>query len=191
MRSLVPAISADIRCKKTFRYISTAGVSTPLKVTDFLTALCMNYDGGTLWVSLCSAVRILRVDIYDLGGSTDVALSTIKWSWESNQGPTNYATCSGSPIYPGALSLVPPKESLASQWMSNQTNSATGNAVIARCVVPVSCYLDLTMELALQDQGSTGISQGGASGSVGQIGLRRLDKSGSGLLQSISMLDAQ
>lgn len=176
-------------CKKTFRYSNSSAVSSALKVLDFLGTLVMNYNGIMGWAALCSAVRIVRVDIYDLSGSTDVANSTIKWCWKTNQGRDNFLIASGTPIYPGSLSLVPPRESLASQWMSNQTY-ALGNSEVARCVLPINCYLDLTMELVLQDAQSQGVLQSGAAGSTGQIGLKRLDSSASGFLVAISMFDA-
>lgn len=185
-RSLIPQFEGSISLRKTFRFQATSGVvSESLLGSDFLYCLVIGLNGSTTVRTLLSAMRIHRVDIYDLSGSTDVAVSTIRWSWLSSQGPAIDTVVSGTPIYPGSLSSSPPAKSLASDWIGLGTSLSTE---FAQVTIPIGSILDLTVSVVFNSYSTSGVSiTSPVTLAPGEIRLMRLDTSGSGFLQGLSL----
>jgi hypothetical protein len=185
MRSLIPPLEGEIRCKKTLRFFAGSVFSGGLLAYDFLDKLSMNvsYGGGTSWASLASACRIIRVDVYDLSGGSDVTVSTTRWQWKSLQGCPIEQTCTGTPIKPGSLSSAPPAKSLASDWISHNT----ANGTFAVCTIPSGSVVDLTIEFLLLVVADVGTQYISGTGTFCEVACLPLDQSGSGVLKCISM----
>lgn len=185
-RSLIPQFEGSISLRKTFRFQATSGVvSEALLGSDFLYCLVIGLNGSTTVRTLLSAMRIHRVDIYDLSGSTDVAVSTIRWSWLSSQGPAIDTVVSGTPIYPGSLSSSPPAKSLASDWIGLGTSLSTE---FAQVTIPIGSILDLTVSVVFNSYSTSGVSiTSPVTLAPGEIRLMRLDTSSNGFLQGLSL----
>jgi len=185
-RSLIPQILGDLRGSTTIRYQAlTAIVGGFLTYADFLRSLLVNLNGATSWATLLESVKIRRVDVYDIGGSTDVSLSTTSWAWVSANGPARDLSVTGTPIHPGTLSTSPPAKSLAGDWISA---NSSGAVVVAYISIPLSSIVDVTLDFVLNSNAltvPTVITSG--SGATGAQAANRLDQSGSGFLKCISM----
>jgi len=61
-----------------------------------LVLMCSNPD--TTYLPVFSAVRLMRIDMYDIGApSSDIQISQMQLQWNSTQGPAQTETVSGLP----------------------------------------------------------------------------------------------
>lgn len=166
--SVIPAFSADLRLTKTLRYKYTATVSNNyITRADLINSMFVNGASGTTNYSLFSSVRIVRVDLYDLGGSTEMTVSEMRWQWYSKNAPATDFSVSGTPLKPGFMSLTPPKNSLAGFWSGV---SVDGTERLATFNLPLDCVVDLTIECVLTNSRfAANVVSTAASGVAGSI----------------------
>jgi len=174
--SLVPQISFDAVGTRTLRYTAAAAVTAQwVSAQDLLQNTIMNVNGAMSNYCVYSAVRVRRIDVYDISGSSDVAVSTTTVAWASLQGPSRVISSTGTPMYPGIVSSSPPAKSLAGEWI-NRGYTALGTGIV-QLTIPIGSVVDLTFDYLLQ----SGYSQNSlvlntaAGGSIGLIYFPPLD----------------
>lgn len=151
---------------------------------DLMRMFLLNYNGTTGYYPLLSAVRIRRVDMYDIGGGTDVSLSTVSLAWISLQGPNREIGATGTPLYPGIVSSRPPSKSLAADWISTSTAASIYMVLNA----PIGCIVDVTIDFVYNTNAlAVPSSIVTVTGTAGYQYTNRLDQAGAGFLKCISM----
>jgi len=153
-----------------------------------LVLMCSNPD--TTYLPVFSAVRLMRIDMYDIGApSSDIQISQMQLQWNSTQGPAQTETVSGTPLHPGTISSRPPKKSLCSDWINWSNTDVDGDALFW-VSMGINSYIDLSIEGVLNTSGNTiltGTASTSTAGVVGQLYVNRLDASSAGYLHAVGV----
>lgn len=183
---LPPQFKSDVVIKHRFRYQSN-GASAAVNITrkDLLNCLFMSSNGLGQNYRLCAAARLKRVEIWGMGGSSNVAnaTTTISAKWHSQYAPSTEISDTGTIYKMAHLSTSPPAQSLAGFW------SLTGNnetEVLLTLQIDQGYIVDLWLDLVLNDGEAAVLNNTTATGATGVTYEGYADASSTKLLFPVS-----
>jgi hypothetical protein len=174
----LPMINTSVVTRMVFRFYGANQAS--ISATNIFSLLAMNLNNSTAFASLIASFRIARVTLMGVSGTS---IQTCSLLWKATQlGKSVFLTdTSVSTAAPPYLTSAPPKDSTASFWHENQSDS------IALFILnpsseeggasPVT-VVDLHLDITLMNQYSILIT-GSGTGTAGQVYYGYLDGPGS------------
>jgi hypothetical protein len=168
---------SNVIFKHKFRFQSFAAVTFTTLRSDLLGLLAMNLTSGTSNASIIAGVKLNRVEMFAVGGSSVAAPFTpavVSVEWLSNYGPSSEISDTGNAMTPAKVVSSPPRNSLASFWSLTGINPTE---TLFTMVCPINCVVDVWVDLVLEDGESSLLYTTIAAGTAGQLYAGLLDRS--------------
>jgi hypothetical protein len=181
--SSLPNFVPNIQITKTYRFQSATSVSVTITSTDLiqLLSVCTSGAGKTAY-PLSQSVRIKKIKIWGPAASTNFPVTVgVEYNTVTSLFGSPSKLIANTSIgfdRPAYVSYAPPKGSIASMWLNDQTADD-----IVSLYGPANTIVDVEIEHAFQDE-TFAPSSFTFAGSVttGRIFLRPLDGAGASLI---------
>ncbi len=170
INELHPINNAPIQTR-VLRYLGTITSSTDFRVTDMTKLLLAVTSGSTSAIRLFEAVKIQKIVITCLP-SSDTNSGTFSFTWSGEREPDVVYTMFYAQGAPSRWSFIPPEDSLAGFWITQDTNE-TSNSIFT--LDPdnstVKLVLDLHFQYVVADGASATVTLTGAATFTGVAAL--------------------
>jgi hypothetical protein len=183
---------SNVRFKHMFRFQTSASLGTPGTVitrAQLLGLLFVNRTGGTTNAGIIAGIKINRLRMYGVGGSTSTlpfTPSSVSVEWLSEYGPSSEFSDTGNAFSPASLTSVPPPQSLCSFW--NLIQGANQGQTMMVLSAPAGTVIDLWFEIVLRDGEAENDITTVAAGVVGQLYAGYLDAGAAAVCVPVSYL---
>jgi hypothetical protein len=137
---------------RSMRYIANAGIAN-----EDITARCLlnlvlaSNTATTLAINVYEAVKINLISLYHVPSSTanfGAVTEELILNWRGERSPDVRISDRGTLSHPACIKSRPPKESLSSFWITNQSNL---DNVLFNLTMPQFAIIDIALSLTIGD----------------------------------------
>jgi len=184
-----PSIKSNVIVRHTFRFLSTAGMGSPVSVTaNNILGACGNVCtvAPTGVTALAGSARVHSLSCWaPVAQQGNAVITSVEWldagganSFASQMETSDISVSVSKPAY---FRSKPPKESGAAFWFGSSTNP------LFNLVAPFGTIIDLDVSFILNDSGTPGLGIATASGVLGTVGWTALDGPTSHIFAPVSL----
>ncbi len=150
--SYPPQNKAKPECTRVLRYYATTAVSS-IDITGrcLLNLIIATSTATTTAINVYEAMRITRVSMYFVPSSTGGfgnQADELVLNWRGERSPDVRMSDRGTLSHPACVKSVPPPESLAAFWVTNQGNI---DSVLFNISCPAATIIDVGLAMTIGD----------------------------------------
>lgn len=155
-------------CTRSFRYYATSAV-TAIDITGrcLLNLVIATNTANTTGINVYEGIRLQRISMYYIPSSVDGLgnqSAELVLNWRGERSPDTRLSDRGSLSHPACIKSVPPKDSLADFWVTNQSNIDT---VLFNLSAPANSIIDINLAMVIGDGATRTVTLSGVGSNSG------------------------